>query len=277
MNYISKSAALFPFAKATSPVVVNSIRSIPTPVVLAESSIVTDHPKGYYTNYSLSTTLPTGRILAKSGGIGGFAVNGQYRAAHTDVKVPNFDYYRRSDTKNPAKSSKENKGVADLVSYIPVVAAGIMATYSAKHIVLNSVQFWQPNADTLCVGQVKIKMDQIPEGVNMTFKWRGKPVFVKHRTKTQIDREVATPLSSLRDPQHDNDRVQDPKWLVVVGVCTHLGCVPIADAGDFHGYYCPCHGSHYDGSGRVRAGPAPTNLEVPFYVIEDNIITVGKA
>lgn len=100
-------------------------------------------------------------------------------------------------------------------------------------------------------------------GKNVTFKWRGKPLFVKHRTAEDIEREGAVSLAELRDPQSDADRVANPKFLVVLGVCTHLGCVPIANAGNFGGYYCPCHGSHYDGSGRIRAGPAPLNLEVP--------------
>lgn len=88
--------------------------------------------------------------------------------------------------------------------------------------------------------------------------------------------ENSVPLSALRDPQADADRVQDPKFLVVIGVCTHLGCVPIANSGDFGGYYCPCHGSHYDASGRIRKGPAPLNLEVPYYTFaEDGLLVVG--
>lgn len=84
-------------------------------------------------------------------------------------------------------------------------------------------------------------------------------------------------ISTLIDPQTDDDRVKDPHWLILIGVCTHLGCVPIADAGDYNGYYCPCHGSHFDGSGRARKGPAPTNLEIPEYVLdlENNMLTVG--
>lgn len=100
-------------------------------------------------------------------------------------------------------------------------------------------------------------------GKNVTFKWRGKPLFVRHRTEEEIAREQAVNTAELRDPQTDAERVANPKFLVVIGVCTHLGCVPIANAGDFGGYYCPCHGSHYDGSGRIRKGPAPANLEVP--------------
>lgn len=96
------------------------------------------------------------------------------------------------------------------------------------------------------------------------------------RTAQEVDAENKVALSTLRDPQADSERVQDPKWLVVIGVCTHLGCVPIANAGDFGGYYCPCHGSHYDASGRIRKGPAPLNLEVPYYTFpEEGILSVG--
>ena len=92
----------------------------------------------------------------------------------------------------------------------------------------------------------------------------------------EIAREQAVDVATLRDPEADGDRVQKAEYLVVIGVCTHLGCVPIANAGDFNGYYCPCHGSHYDGSGRIRKGPAPLNLEVPYYEFpEENLLVVG--
>ena len=96
----------------------------------------------------------------------------------------------------------------------------------------------------------------------MTFKWRGKPLFIRHRTAAEISDCEAVDPATLRDPQSDGERVKDAEWLVILGVCTHLGCVPIANAGEFGGYYCPCHGSHYDASGRIRKGPAPLNLEV---------------
>lgn len=95
------------------------------------------------------------------------------------------------------------------------------------------------------------------------------------RTSTEISKEEAVDVATLRDPEPDSARVQNPEWLIVVGVCTHLGCVPIANAGEFGGYYCPCHGSHYDASGRIRKGPAPLNLEVPEYVFQDDLVIVG--
>ena len=96
----------------------------------------------------------------------------------------------------------------------------------------------------------------------MVFKWRGKPLFVRRRTTDEIEDVRSVDTASLRDPEDDAVRVIKDEWLVLIGVCTHLGCVPIANAGEYGGYYCPCHGSHYDASGRIRKGPAPWNLEV---------------
>merc|ERR1712097_78210 len=96
-------------------------------------------------------------------------------------------------------------------------------------------------------------------------KWRGKPVFIRHRTPDEIASSEAVSLDELRDPETDASRVESSEWLVVMGICTHLGCVPIANAGDYGGWFCPCHGSHYDVSGRIRKGPAPLNLEIPPY------------
>lgn len=103
----------------------------------------------------------------------------------------------------------------------------------------------------------------------------GKPVFIRRRTQKEIDQERAVDISQLRDPEHDEKRAPNPEWLVVVGICTHLGCVPIAGKGDFGGYYCPCHGSHYDASGRIRKGPAPANLEVPDHVFDGDTLVIG--
>ncbi|KAG0711624.1 Cytochrome b-c1 complex subunit Rieske, mitochondrial [Chionoecetes opilio] len=152
----------------------------------------------------------------------------------------------------------------------------VTGLYTAKSVVTQFVSSMSASADVLALAKIEVKLDDIPEGKSVTFKWRGKPLFVKHRTDAEIDIENNVDVSSLRDPETDNARCENPKWLVVVGVCTHLGCVPIADAGDYGGYYCPCHGSHYDGSGRIRKGPAPLNLEVPTYSFpEDKVLLVG--
>lgn len=155
-------------------------------------------------------------------------------------------------------------------------AAGAVGAYASKVLVYDFVSSMSASADVLALAKIEIKLSDIPEGKSMTFKWRGKPLFVRHRTASEISAEEGVNVSELRDPQPDNVRCQRPEWLVVLGVCTHLGCVPIANAGDFGGYYCPCHGSHYDASGRIRKGPAPLNLEVPTYSFpEENLLLVG--
>ncbi|TKA77110.1 Cytochrome b-c1 complex subunit Rieske, mitochondrial [Cryomyces minteri] len=121
------------------------------------------------------------------------------------------------------------------------------------------------SADVLAQAKVEIDLSTIPEGKNVIIKWRGKPVFIRHRTEDEIKEAENTKWEVLRDPQPDSDRVKKPEWLIMLGVCTHLGCVPIGEAGDFGGWFCPCHGSHYDISGRARKGPAPLNLEIPEY------------
>jgi ubiquinol-cytochrome c reductase iron-sulfur subunit len=107
-------------------------------------------------------------------------------------------------------------------------------------------------------------------------KWRGKPVFIRHRTADEIKEAEDAKWESLRDPEPDSARVKNPEWLIMLGVCTHLGCVPIGEAGDFGGWFCPCHGSHYDISGRIRKGPAPLNLEIPEYDFpSDTSLVIG--
>lgn len=138
-----------------------------------------------------------------------------------------------------------------------------------------------PSADVLALASSEVNIDGIEEGQAITLKWRGKPVFVRHRTAAEIQEAEAVDVSGLIDPETDAERVQKAKWLVMVGVCTHLGCVPLGQKegepkGDFGGWFCPCHGSHYDTSGRIRKGPAPKNLAVPTYEFaSDSVIKVG--
>ncbi|EEZ97735.1 cytochrome b-c1 complex subunit Rieske, mitochondrial [Tribolium castaneum] len=189
------------------------------------------------------------------------------RFAHTDIQVPDFTPYRRNP--NPCSSSSSSAPSRHLVPYMVSGTAVTVALYGAKAEVIRYVEFMAASADVLALAKIEIKLEDIPEGKNATFKWRGKPLFIKHRTPEEIQTERSVDVATLRHPEHDSERVKDPAWLVVIGVCTHLGCVPIANAGDWGGYYCPCHGSHYDSSGRIRKGPAPTNLEVPEYHFPD--------
>ncbi|KAJ0183773.1 hypothetical protein K1T71_000196 [Dendrolimus kikuchii] len=132
-------------------------------------------------------------------------------------------------------------------------------------------------ADVLALASIEVELSKIEPGACASLKWRGKPLFIKHRTAGDIDLEAKTSLASLRDPETPEQRAQKPEWLIVIGICTHLGCVPIPNSGDYPGgFYCPCHGSHYDNVGRARKGPAPLNLEVPPYkFMSDTLVLVG--
>jgi len=213
-------------------------------------------------------------ILATSG----INTKSQYRFLHThnDMEVPDFSPYRRSGTKDPTKNSNKHDEDRKMFTYAMSGALGGMGAVVASGVVNAFVASMSASKDVLAMSKIEVNLNDIPVGKSVTFKWRGKPLFLRHRTQEEIDREAAVDVSGLRDPQTDSERVQKPEWLVVLGVCTHLGCVPIADAGDFGGYYCPCHGSHYDASGRIRKGPAPLNLEVPEHeFMEDGLLVVG--
>ncbi|XP_076264625.1 cytochrome b-c1 complex subunit Rieske, mitochondrial-like isoform X2 [Rhynchophorus ferrugineus] len=206
----------------------------------------------------------------------GPAVTSQVRWAHTDIQVPDWTSYRRDAVKDPEVRSSDSEDSRKNFTYLLAGGLGASSAYAAKSVVTHFVSSMSASADVLALAKIEIKLSDIPEGKSVTFKWRGKPLFIRHRTEQEIAAEQAVAVASLRDPQHDNDRVQNPKFLVVLGVCTHLGCVPIANAGDFGGYYCPCHGSHYDASGRIRKGPAPLNLEVPEYTYpSEGLLVVG--
>ena len=133
-----------------------------------------------------------------------------------------------------------------------------------------------PAEDTLALGSTEVDISNIEEGQSITVKWRGKPVFIRRRTEEEIAEAKSVKMEELKDPEKDEDRAKNPEWLVMLGVCTHLGCVPLNDKGDYNGWFCPCHGSHYDTSGRIRKGPAPLNMEVPKYeFLNANTIKIG--
>ncbi|XP_030953428.1 cytochrome b-c1 complex subunit Rieske-4, mitochondrial-like [Quercus lobata] len=143
-------------------------------------------------------------------------------------------------------------------------------------LILKFVLSMSASKDVLAMASLEVDLSSIEPGSTVTVKWRGKPVFIRRRTEEDIKLANSVDISSLRDPQPDSERVKNPEWLIVVGVCTHLGCIPLPNAGDFGGWFCPCHGSHYDISGRIRKGPAPYNLEVPTYsFLEENKLMVG--
>jgi ubiquinol-cytochrome c reductase iron-sulfur subunit len=175
-------------------------------------------------------------------------------AVNKDVdQVPDWSKYRTNPDNTRA------------LSYVMIGSLGVLSASAAKSSVTEFLQTMAASADVLALAKVEVELGAIPEGKNVIIKWRGKPVFIRHRTQAEIEEARSVDWKGFRDPQADEDRVKKPEWLVMLGVCTHLGCVPIGEAGEFGGWFCPCHGSHYDISGRARKGPAPLNLEIPAY------------
>ena len=133
-----------------------------------------------------------------------------------------------------------------------------------------------PDASVKALASTEVDVSSVQPGKTITVLWRGKPVFIKRRTPEEVAEARDVKMEDLKDPQKDEDRAKDPEWLVMLGVCPHLGCVPLNDKGDYNGWFCPCHGSHYDISGRIRKGPAPTNMEIPKYeFVNSNTIKIG--
>ncbi len=158
--------------------------------------------------------------------------------------------------------------------YLATGAAGAVAVGGAAWPLIDQMN---PSKDVLALSSIEVDLTKIPEGTSAVFLWRKNPVFVRHRTEAEIARARADDNApDLVDPEADEDRVQRPEWLVMSGVCTHFGCIPLDQQGDFGGWFCPCHGSHYDISGRIRRGPAPANLPVMEYTfLNDTTIKIG--
>ncbi len=160
--------------------------------------------------------------------------------------------------------------------YIATGAAGVVG---AATLAWPFIDQMNPDAATLALAQVDVDVSQVAEGQSITAKWRGKPIFIRQRTEKEVEEARGVPLAELKDPIARNANIPadapatdenrsaagQEKWLVMIGVCTHLGCVPNGQAGDFEGWFCPCHGSHYDTAGRIRRGPAPENMAIPLY------------
>ena len=162
-----------------------------------------------------------------------------------------------------------------------MLATGAFGAFGVGAAVWPLIDQMNPAADTLAASTIEVNLEPIKEGQRVVVKWRGKPVFISKRSEAQIKEARAVAVSDMIDPQKDEDRVKKDEWLILVGVCTHLGCIPLGSKqgekrGEFNGWFCPCHGSHYDTSGRIRKGPAPLNLEVPPYEFTDeSTIRVG--
>ena len=169
------------------------------------------------------------------------------------------------------KSGKKNNRRDFLFTATYTVAAvGIGAT------IWPFIDQMNPDNSVKALATTEVDISQIQPGKSITVLWRGKPVFIKRRTETEISEAQSVNLEELKHPEKDADRVKKAEWLVMMGICSHLGCVPLSDKGEYNGWFCPCHGSHYDTSGRIRKGPAPTNMEIPKYVfVDENTNKIG--
>lgn len=182
-----------------------------------------------------------------------------------------------ADVSQTTDGGQEEPGRRDFLN----IAFGATSAVGGAIFAWPLVDSMNPSKDVLALASIEVDLSAVEEGQSITVKWRGKPVFIRHRTSTEIEAARAVEVDSLTDPQSDEERVEKPEWLVMVGVCTHLGCVPLGNKegdpkGEFGGWFCPCHGSHYDTSGRIRKGPAPKNLAVPAYeFVEDTVVRIG--
>ena len=182
------------------------------------------------------------------------------------------------DKQNKQSSSEKDKHSRRDFLYLSSISIGSVGTAAFMWPFLKSMN---PAEDTLALGSTEVDLSNISIGQSKTVKWRGKPIFIRRRTQEEISAANRVDVAVLRDPMSDKDRVQKEEWLVLEGICTHLGCVPLGQKmtdtkGEYNGWFCPCHGSHYDTSGRIRKGPAPDNLAVPPYqFISDTIIKIG--
>jgi ubiquinol-cytochrome c reductase iron-sulfur subunit len=156
------------------------------------------------------------------------------------------------------------------------LATGAVAGVGAIAACWPLIDQMNPARNVLALATTEVDLSPIVEGQTVKVVWRGSPVYISHRTPEKIAAARSVDLAELKDPEADEERVQKPEWLVMSAVCPHLGCVAIADAGDYGGWFCPCHGSHFDTSGRIREGPSPTNLKIPQYAfLDDTTVRIG--
>ncbi|KAJ6665965.1 hypothetical protein lerEdw1_000869 [Lerista edwardsae] len=273
LSVAARSGPFAPYLSAVAHAVPGPLKPLAPGLAPAAAKLPTLEPKRpLLCRESLNGQAARGGLVATAS----LNAPASVRYVHNDVTVPDFSDYRRQDVLDNTKSSQPSSETRKAFSYFITATTCVASAYAAKNVVTQFISSMSASADVLAMSKIEIKLSDIPEGKNMAFKWRGKPLFVRHRTQKEIDQEAQVTLTELRDPQHDLDRVKKPEWVILIGVCTHLGCVPIANAGDFGGYYCPCHGSHYDASGRIRKGPAPYNLEVPYYEFpSEDLVIVG--
>ena len=189
-------------------------------------------------------------------------------------------YVFMSDIPYDEKPVSDNPNSENRRDFLYLVT-GSMGLVGLGGFMWSLVDSMNPAADTLAISTIEVDLSPIPEGQSITLSWRGQPLFIRHRTPQEIHQAKNVDVPSLPHPEPDESRAKKEQWLVMVGICTHLGCIPKGQSsgdprGNYGGWFCPCHGSHYDTSGRIRQGPAPQNMVVPHYeFLSDTVIRVG--
>eukprot|EP00741_Cyanophora_paradoxa_P005717 tig00000940_g5541.t1 len=213
-----------------------------------------------------SVNARVGALLARP-----HATNAVATPAYSELSsVPLYQQEKKIERFTPGDENRRP------FAYLVIGSARFAYMAWTRVAVLKVISTMSASADVLALASVEVDVSSIPVGQNVTIKWRGKPVFIRHRTAAEIAEAGAVNISELRHQETDAQRAQKPNFLIMLGVCTHLGCVPLGNAGDYNGWFCPCHGSHYDISGRIRKGPAPLNLEVPPYKFtSDSTVLIG--
>ena len=184
---------------------------------------------------------------------------------------------KNTESKSKSKTSSIDEEKRD---FLFITTAGLAIAGSGA-VGWSLIDTMNPSKDVLALSTTEVDLSPLEEGQSLTVMWRGKPIFIRHRTNDEITMAGDVSVDDLIHKETDESRVKNPKWLIVVGVCSHLGCVPLGQKigdskGEYGGWFCPCHGSHYDTSGRIRKGPAPTNMEVPKYeFVNSNTIKIG--
>ena len=184
---------------------------------------------------------------------------------------------KNTESKSKSKTSSIDEEKRD---FLFITTAGLAIAGSGA-VGWSLIDTMNPSKDVLALSTTEVDLSPLEEGQSLTVMWRGKPIFIRHRTNDEITMAGDVSVDDLIHKETDESRVKNPKWLIVVGVCSHLGCVPLGQKigdskGEYGGWFCPCHGSHYDLSGRIRKGPAPKNMEIPkFEFVDNNTIKIG--
>merc|ERR1711976_564916 len=218
LSSVARSTAFAPYLAAVSQTVPSNVRPVVVGFSQKVEKTLIQPASETHTAFVASKLIPNSSALSFVPSVTtSLSGTTQVRFAHTDVQVPDFGYYRREGVKKGNQSSQTSADGRKAFNYVTVAGGAVATAYAGKSLVTEFVSTLSASADVLALAKIEIKLSDIPEGKSATFKWRNKPLFVRHRTQEEIDREQAVDPSTLRDQQHDNERVQKPEWLILLG------------------------------------------------------------